>query len=113
MKVDSHPPFNKRAFVSLAAAGAGLGLPVTGLANHLLATGPMTTQRHAWMAAHNSLGILFLVLAVWHVLLNRRGFLKYVRGLAAQRTVFSREARYAAGLVGIVLFLAVGHVFHS
>jgi hypothetical protein len=113
MKVDSHPPFNTRAFVTLAATGAGLGLPVTGLANHLLATGQMTTQRHAWMAAHNSLGVLFLVLAIWHVFLNRRAFLKYLRKLAAQGTASSREARCAAGLVAIVLFLSIGHVFHS
>jgi hypothetical protein len=105
-------PFNHRAFVSMMIAAAGIGLPITGIANHLLQFEPMTVQRHAWMAAHNSLGFLFVIFALWHVLLNRRALLNHARGLAARATAVSREAVYAVAVIVLTTAVAAGHAFH-
>ena len=43
--------FNKRAFVALTAASAGLGLPVTGLANHLFVLQVLSEPRIVWRNA--------------------------------------------------------------
>ena len=104
--------FNWRAFVSLAALFSGLGLPITGISNHVHQFEPMNTVRHAWMAAHNSLGLLFVVFALWHVVLNRRALFNHLRGLAACVPAISRETMTALALVAFVLFLFVGHALH-
>ena len=103
--------FNKRAFVALTAASAGLGLPITGLANHMFQMDLIGFRRHAWMVAHTSLGVLFLAFVIWHMILNRRTLLQYVRGFYAHLPGVSREAFWAVGLVAAVLFIAVGHAF--
>jgi hypothetical protein len=38
------------------------------------------------MSAHNALGLTFAVFAVWHVILNRRAFLRYAKGWAVRST---------------------------
>jgi hypothetical protein len=113
MEPQRKQPFSKRAFVALAAAFAGLGLPVTGVANHIHQMDQMTVQRHAWMSAHNILGFLFVVFSVWHVILNRRALWKYAGGLAERLPKVSREAVWAAVLVAVVLVVVVGHALHA
>jgi hypothetical protein len=63
MKQTTKDSFDVRAFVALTATIAGLGLPVSGYVNHLFQIDPMTIQRHAWMSAHNILGVIFAVFA--------------------------------------------------
>ena len=104
-------PFNGRAFVALTAAISGIGLPVTGLGNHLCQAHPITHPYHAWMSAHNSLGILFFISAIWHAVLNRRVLAKYLRVASPRLSRGSREAIYAAGLVAVVLFVALAHIY--
>jgi hypothetical protein len=104
--------FNKRAFVALTAASAGLGLPITGLANHLFQRGPMGFHRHAWMSAHTSLGVLFLVFVIWHIMLNRSALCNYVRGACSGQPGRSREVFWAVGFVAAVLGIGVGHALH-
>ena len=101
--------FNKRAFVALTAISAGLGLPITGLANHLLEMEPMGLERHAWMAAHTSLGVLFLIFVNWHIILNRRALFNYLHGTCSHLPGMSREIFWAVVLVGAVFLIAVGH----
>jgi hypothetical protein len=101
--------FNLRAFVILVAACTGLGLPFTGLANHLLQMALLTVPRHTFMAVHNVLGLLFCVFTIWHILLNRRVLAGYIRRGMAQARVVQREIIYALALTGAALFLAVGH----
>jgi len=104
--------FNTRAFVAITAAIAGTGLPLSGYFNHLLQFDPMTVQRHAWMSTHNTLGVIFAVFAVWHVLLNRQALHNHVRGLSSRIPFIRREAIFAAALVAACLFAIVGHAFH-
>ena len=113
MKKLTKKPFNMRALVALIIALAGLGLPVTGIANHVHQMEPMTVQRHAWMAAHNMLGTLFVVFSIVHIILNRRALLKYASGLATRLPRASREATCAAALIAVVLTIAVGHALHQ
>lgn len=111
MRDQTRKRFKKRAFVALAAAFCALGLPVSGVANHLFQLDPMGVQRHAWMSAHNILGAMFVVFSLWHGLLNRRALLKYAGGLAGRLPGVSREAACAAAVVTTMLVLAVGHGF--
>ncbi len=105
--------FDTRAFVTLMMAFSGLGLPVTGIASHIYGFAPLTTARHAWMAAHNSLALLFVVFAVWHIVSNRRALGRHLRHAGGYVPRVRREALLAAGAVGLVLLLFVGHAFHA
>jgi hypothetical protein len=105
--------FNSRAFVVLVVAAAGIGLPISGLGNHVLQLDSLTGNRHAWMSAHNGLAVLFLTFVVWHLILNRNAFLHHVRGAAADWRPISREALWATTLVAVVLAVAVGHALHA
>jgi hypothetical protein len=112
MKNTDRKLFNLRGFVILTAAITGLGLPLTGLANHLHQMEPIFSfSRHAWMSAHTLLGVLFTVSTVLHAIFNRRILLNYVRGHDAIPGM-RREAVGAVVLVAVMLFVAVGHVFH-
>lgn len=104
--------FNVRGFVIFTATVSGLGLPVTGLANHLHQMDSiLSSSRHAWMAAHTILGIIFLGSTVTHAIFNRRMLLNYVRSHAALAGI-GREAVGAIVVVAVMLFVAVGHAFH-
>jgi len=104
--------FNLRGFVILTAGVAGLGLPITGLANHFHQMDPMVSfSRHAWMSAHTLLGVIFTVAAVWHAFLNRRMLLNHARDHAVRRGI-GRETAGAIILVMAALFLAVRHAVH-
>ncbi len=104
--------FNHRAFVAMVMAFSGLGLPVTGIVNHLYGFEPPSIERHAWMTAHNALGILFVAFSIWHVVLNRKVLWIHARGTAARLPSVSREAMLAGSTVAVLLALFVGHAFH-
>lgn len=105
--------FNSRAFSALMITITGLGLPITGIANHLHQFEPLNPARHAWMAAHNFLGLLFVVFAIMHAVLNRRALANYLKKAGSKVPAFSREACWAVGIVGAGLLLFVGHAFHA
>ncbi len=102
---------NVRAFVALMIGLSGLGLPLTGVMNHTYGFAPPSVERHAWMSAHNVLGLLFTVFCLWHVILNRRALLAHVRSVAGRLPACSREATLAATVVALALVLFVGHAF--
>jgi len=110
MKQKTKASFDTRAFVALTAIITGLGLPVSGYVNHLYQMDPMTIQRHAWMAVHNVLGVIFTIFTIWHILLNRRALFNHVKGIATRMPLIHREAISATGVVLIGLLYA-GHVF--
>lgn len=101
--------FNARAFTATAALISGLTLPVSGIANHMLQTDPMTTARHIAMAAHNGLALLFVVSTCWHIVLNRRALLAHLKGVHTGLLGVAREVVWACLVVALLLFLMVGH----
>jgi hypothetical protein len=109
MTTKTKESFNLRAFITLMAGFTGAGLPLTGLANHLLQQEPLTVPRHTFMAVHNVLGLVFCVFTICHILLNRRVLAGYIRSGMAQARALKREMIYALALTGAVLVLAVGH----
>jgi len=111
MKTEKPRPFNRRAFVMLVVAVSGVGLPLSGLANHLLQADPIGFHRHAWMAAHWGLGIIFTVFAAWHAVQNRRMLIRYLRQSAGRLPVIRRELALALALVCIPILLLMAHAF--
>lgn len=105
--------FKHRAFVAMVMVVSGLALPVTGIVNHVYGFAPLSVERHAWMSAHNALGLLFVVFSVWHVMLNRRALWGHIRTAAAGVSMVSREAVVAGSVVAVTLALFVGHALHA
>lgn len=105
--------FKYRAFVAIVMVLSGLALPVTGIANHFYGFAPLSVERHAWMSAHNALGLVFAACSIWHVALNRRALWGHAKNTAAHIPVMSREAVLAGAVVTLVLLLTVGHAFHA
>ena len=105
--------FKHRAFVALMLVFSGLTLPVTGIANHVYGFAPLSVERHAWMSAHNALGLLFVVFSIWHVVLNRKALWSHVKNTAAHIPGVSREAMLAGAIIAGTLLLFVGHAFHA
>jgi len=105
--------FKHRAFVAMVMVFSGLALPVTGIVNHFYGFAPLSVERHGWMAAHNALGLLFVVFSIWHVVLNRKALWSHVKNTAAHIPVVSREAMLAGSVIAVMLVLFVGHAFHA
>jgi Domain of unknown function (DUF4405) len=104
---------NKRAFVALVIAIAGIGLVPTGIANHVLQLAPIAGRRHAWMAAHFGLGVLFTIFTAWHIVLNRAAFFRYLQGIAARSSASRREIVWAVAVVASVIAVTAGHTLHA
>ncbi len=102
--------FNRRSFISISMFMAGICLPFSGLMNHRLQLVGMTAERHFWMSVHNSAAILFLIMAIIHIIYNRRMLMKYLK--AAGHIAISREALAAIALVVILVGLFSMHAFH-
>ena len=111
MKKEKRHTFSTRAFVAIVGAISGIGLLLSGLANHFLQNASMGFHRHDWMAAHWYLGILFLMGTLWHAMLNRKVLLKYIRGTSLSLNAFGREFILAGTLVGGSFLLAATHAF--
>ena len=109
---DKRNGLKPRAFATMMILFTGIGLPVTGIANHLYGLSFLTPARHAWMAAHNVLGLLFVVFSVWHVYLNRHALARHLKAAGEQARGMSREALLAGLAVAAVLLLSVGHGLH-
>lgn len=103
--------FKHRAFVAMVMVLSGIALPVTGIANHIYGFAPPSIERHAWMSAHNALGLLFVVFSIWHVVLNRKALWNHVKNTAAHLPIVSREAMVAGCVVAVMLVVFVGHAF--
>ena len=102
---------NTRAFVVLMIGFSGVGLPVTGVANHIYGFSPMSIERHAWMSAHNILGLMFVAFSIWHIVLNRRALWNHMRNSNGRIPAVSREATLAGIVVALALLVFVGHAF--
>jgi hypothetical protein len=113
MAMDTKRQFNRRAFATMLTLISGLGLPITGLMNHIYGLEGLTPRHHIWMSAHNSLAIVFTVAAAWHVVLNRRTLYHHIKSTADSMNGISREFAWAVGIVIVIFTLIVGHAFHA
>lgn len=111
MKKENQWNFNIRAFVAIVAAISVFGLSLSGIANHILQNNPITFHRHAWMAVHWFLGIIFVLFAVLHAMLNRRALIKHIKGVSSGVPAFSREFILASAMVGVPFLLSIVHAF--
>ena len=105
--------WDRKAFVVTGVAASGIALPLTGLLDRL-SGGPSAEAAIGWSIVHTSLGALFIGFCAWHVVLNRRALVRYLRtavpgagrpGGAAP----PREVLAATALVGGVLAVTVIH----
>jgi hypothetical protein len=83
-----------------------LALPVTGVGNHLARHSSGPSADAGWVAAHVAIGSLFVLFAAWHVILNRRALVRYLRA-KVRPTLPSREIVAALALLAIVLALTL------
>jgi len=74
--------FNKRAFTAVMSGLTALTLPFTGLILHGYSEGLISGDKHAWFTLHVGLGVLFVVFAAWHAIINRRPLLNYIKSSA-------------------------------
>jgi hypothetical protein len=79
MMKTSNKTFNTRAFTAIMSGLTALTLPFTGLILHGYSEGAISGDKHAWFMAHIVLGVLFVVFAAWHAVLNRRPLLNYIK----------------------------------
>jgi hypothetical protein len=103
--------WNPRAFVATGAVLSGLTLPVTGLLDHAVG-GASSEAAVGWSIAHVSTSCLFVGFCTWHIVLNRRALLKYLRTAGARAggvRLPARETVAAAAIVGGVVTVTVIH----
>lgn len=105
MTTSARPRWDQRRFVSCSALVLGLALPVTGVGNHLARHSSAPHVGAGWVVAHVTVGALFVFFLAWHVVLNRRALLRYLRGKVG--VLPSREALAALVLIGVVLALTL------
>ena len=98
MNTSSKKSFNYRAFIALSLLLSGIGLPVTGIA---LAVQHGGTENHSWAHAHAIFALVFTVFAIWHLILNWRPLIKYIR--------ISREVIFSIVIIAVLIFIFVGH----
>lgn len=107
--METQRKFNVRAFASIGMLISVIGLPFSGLMNHSLGFDELTNQRHLWMSVHNILGIFFIIFSTWHIILNRKALINYLK--KASNLLICREFIYAASIILFFLTLAILHTF--
>jgi hypothetical protein len=102
---NSHTGINKRSFVSCGMFISCLGLPFSGLMNHLFVNSAFTIQKHVWMSVHSVLAVLFIFFAAFHISYNWKSLVKYLESYSVR--IFSKELVLASVLIFMLLFAAV------
>ncbi len=110
MEASDKNKFNKRAFISTGLFISALGLPLSGIINHVFQFDPMTVERHFWMSVHNVSAVLTTIFFLFHLANNRGAIVKYIRKTKEAR--ISREAAAAMILVVFFVGLISSHAFH-
>ena len=109
--METRKKFNTRAFISTGMFISFIGLPFSGIKNHILGFEGLTIQRHLWMSVHNVLGFFFLVFSVWHIILNRKPLMNSIKKVSD--IIISKEAIYAVSLILFFLTLFILHAVHG
>jgi len=99
--------FNIRVFTAVGMSISGIGLPVSGLMNHVLGFVPLTLERHLWMSIHWILGFFLTFFALWHVVLNRKPLANYLK-----KTVLLSSGKEGILAAALVLFILAFGIFH-
>lgn len=71
-------PINRRALVAIGATVTGLALPVSGIADHLILGWNPAAGGNAASVIHWACGLLFIVFATWHVVMNRKAYRRHI-----------------------------------
>jgi uncharacterized membrane protein YidH (DUF202 family) len=102
--------WNTRSFVATTTLLSGLALPLTGLVDHG-ARQVSAENAVGWAFAHTVLGVVFVGFCTWHIVLNRRALLRYLRAARSKGRGLplpSREVGAAVALVaGVTVVLGV------
>lgn len=98
--------FNKRAFTAMMSGLTALSLPLTGLILHGYSEGASGGDKQSWIMIHVVFGVLFVVFAAGHALINRRPLLNYIK-LGAARSRLSREAFLAVTIIAVLLLVMI------
>jgi hypothetical protein len=69
---------NRRATAVIGVTVTGLALPVTGFADHLILDSNPAAGGNAASVTHWTCGLLFIVFATWHVVLNRKTYRRHI-----------------------------------
>jgi hypothetical protein len=83
MNRDAPKTPSRRPMVATGMILSGIGLPITGFANHLYAVQAASIARHAWMAAHNSLAVVFCGFVIAHVVMNRGSLRRHMTAIVS------------------------------
>lgn len=108
--MEAKDKFNKRSFISIGMFLSAIGLPFSGIMNHLTGFDPLTVERHVWMSVHNMLGLFFVIFSVWHIILNWKPLKNHIKKAAG--FLISKEAVYAFTLIAFFMMLIILHAFH-
>ena len=106
-----HHPFNTRVLLALVMIGSFMFLPFVGLVLHLSSNAPFQPMRHLLMTVHNLAGIIFVLSLIFHLWLNRRPLLNYLKMALGKVGLYRKELVVAALLLVIPLGLGILHVF--
>lgn len=101
--------FNYRSFCSIGMFVSGVSLPFSGLMNHNLQLEELSPVREFWMSIHNSAGVLFFILAIFHVILNKKALIKHLR--KAKGAMISKEAVMAIIFITLIVLSFSSHAF--
>lgn len=104
-----HTGINKKSFVTCGMFICFLGLPLSGLMNHILADSILTMQKQIWLSVHGVLGVLFIFFASFHVTYNWKSLVKYFESFSVR--FFSKELVLASVLIFVLIFATVFHSF--
>ena len=112
-KVAERSKFNIRALASMALFCAGVWLVPSGIALHFASHDGSTVWSHLFMIMHNTASLLFLIVAVVHVIMNWKVLTHYMNAKVGEYRQFKKELLIAVlGISGFVLLVA-SHALHN
>lgn len=107
--------WNNRAFTSLLMTAMFLVLAVSGCVRYFAPRcrdanwagwSVLELGKDEWVAMHMASAVMFLVIAVVHVVLNRRALLSYLQAHRTNGLRYLREAVGVAGVTALVVILS-------
>jgi len=119
MTNDSKKKFNWRAFVSVLTAISCIGMTFSGVILFVVPPGRianwsgwtlMLLTKHQWSALHLWFSLIFVVVAIWHLLLNWKPFINYFKDKASRTFALRLEWTAAVILCAGVLIATLADI---